>query len=460
MSTSVTHASNDCIAALATPYARAALAVIRLSGERCIERLSRLFSPAGALAAAPGNTVHHGFIVDKDECLDEVMVAVYRAPHSYTGQDSAEIFCHGSLPGIERLLGALLHNGFRQADPGEFTMRAFLNGKLDLTRAEAVQELVSSRTEAAQALALERLGGAVTDWIDRVKNRLLQVMASVEVRLDYPDDEIEELQLPLDVIAECLEQLNQLASTYAAGRLYQEGVKVAVVGRTNAGKSSLFNLLLREDRSIVSEVHGTTRDYIEGSIVLKGVPVRLYDTAGLRSGAGEVESEGIRRSRVLIENAACVLYLVDASCGIAAEDDENLSLLSGRSGVLRIWNKIDLLGDAGLAADSIPSGWIPVSARSGAGLDMLHERLYAAIAGSISGGGEGAPVIDSLRQKQLIETAAESLVRARESIESAMPLDIVALDLQEALHALGEITGEITSADILEAIFSGFCVGK
>ncbi len=233
------------------------------------------------------------------------------------------------------------------------------------------------------------------------------------------------------------------------------------MGKTNAGKSSLFNLLLREDRSIVSEVHGTTRDYIEGGIVLKGVPVRLYDTAGLRSGIGEVENEGIRRSRLLIENAACVLYLVDASCGLSVEDHENLSLLSSRSGVLRIWNKIDLLRGTGSAvvADAIPEGWIPVSAATGAGIDLLHARLYAAIAGNISGG-EGAPVIDSLRQKQLIDSAAESLVRVRESAEIAMPLDIIALDLQEALHALGEITGEVTSADILDAIFSGFCVGK
>ncbi len=196
MPTSVDSVSNDRIAALATPYAQAALAVIRLSGERCVDKLSSLFSRPDELTSAAGNTVHHGFIVENSDRLDEVMVAVYRAPHSYTGQESAEIFCHGSLPGIERMLGVLFRNGFRQADPGEFTMRAFLNGKLDLTRAEAVQELVSARTETAQALALERLGGAVTDWIDRVKSRLLQVLASVEVRLDYPDDEIEILPLP------------------------------------------------------------------------------------------------------------------------------------------------------------------------------------------------------------------------------------------------------------------------
>lgn len=454
MSTSADQVSTDCIAALATPYSQAALAVIRLSGNDCVGRVAPLVSGAGDLAATAGNTVHHGYITDGRQRVDEVMIAVYRAPRSYTGQEGAEIFCHGSLPGINRILSLLFRHGFRQAEPGEFTMRAFLNGKLDLTRAEAVQELVNARTDTARALALDRLGGAVTGWIDRVKNRLLQMLASVEVQLDYPDDEIDAAPVPAQTIESCVEELRRLASTYGAGRLYQEGVRVAVAGRTNAGKSSLFNLLLRADRSIVSDVHGTTRDYIEGNIVLKGVPIRLYDTAGLRVSAEEVENEGIRRSRLLIENAACVLYLVDATAGVCSADRENLAALAGNQHILRLWNKVDLPG-----AERPPEGWIALSAATGDGLDQLHSRLYSEIAGGVRLG-EGEAVIDSLRQKQLIDSAVESLERAGESVAHRMPLDLVALDLQEALHALGEITGEVTSADVLDAIFSGFCVGK
>ncbi len=454
MPTSADQVSTDCIAALATPYSQSALAVVRLSGNDCIARLAPLVSEAGELSAASGNTLHHGFIAADGSRVDEVMIAVYRAPRSYTGQESAEIYCHGSLPGIERILALLFRHGFRQAEPGEFTMRAFLNGKLDLTRAEAVQELVNARTDTAQALALDRLGGSVTAWIDRVKNQLLQMLASVEVQLDYPEDEIEAAPVKAEAIDACGVELRRLASTYSAGRLYQEGVRVAVAGRTNAGKSSLFNLLLRADRSIVSDVHGTTRDYIEGNIVLKGIPIRLYDTAGLRASAEEVESEGIRRSRVLIENAACVLYLVDSTAGISPEDDENLAALSEGQHIIRLWNKIDLAG-----TKPVPEGWVPLSAAAGEGLDELHERLYADISGGVRLG-EGEAVIDSLRQKQLIDSAVESLERVRASVEQGMPLDVVALDLQEALHALGEITGEVTSADVLDAIFSGFCVGK
>ncbi|WP_455381761.1 tRNA uridine-5-carboxymethylaminomethyl(34) synthesis GTPase MnmE [Salinispira pacifica] len=452
--------SEDPIAALATPYARSALAVIRMSGAGALGRLAPLFSGSADLAGAPAGTVHHGYLIDGDRRVDEVMVAVYRAPHSYTGQESAEIFCHGSLPGIERILALLFRRGFRQADPGEFTLRAFLNGKLDLTRAEAVQELVAAQSDRAQSLALDRLGGAVTGWIDGVKKQLLQIMAAVEVQLDYPEEEIGATPLPLEMIDSCSSELRRLADTYRAGRLYQEGVRVAVAGRTNAGKSSLFNLLLRSDRSIVSSVHGTTRDYIEGSIVLRGVPIRLYDTAGLRVTAEEIESEGIRRSRELIDASACVLYLVDSTAGITEEDRENLAALEGRAGLLRIWNKIDLEPATVASPDgAAPDGWLPLSSTTGEGLDRLHARLFELVAGNLNVG-EGEPIIDSLRQKQLIDAAVESLERVRESIESEMPLDVAALDLQEALHALGEITGEVTSADVLDAIFSGFCVGK
>ena len=449
----------DRIAALATPYAESALAVVRVSGAGSIAAIASVFSRPEALTTAPGNTIHHGYLSEGGSSVDEVMVAVYRAPRSYTGEESAEIFCHGSPQGIQAILDLLFRNGFRQADPGEFTLRAFLNGKVDLTQAEAVKELVSARSRTAHGLALDRLGGSVFKWIDRVKGRLLHIMAAVDIQLDYPDDELESAGaasevIPPGIILECEAQLHSLVATYRTGRLYQEGVKVAIAGRTNAGKSSLFNLMLREERSIVSEVHGTTRDYIEGTVVIEGIPVRLFDTAGLRATSESVESEGIRRSGLLIESAACVLYVVDGIEGLTRADEETLAALSERSGVIPVWNKVD-----SPSAKEAPSGFVSLSAASGEGLPLLHARMLREIAGEIRLG-EGEPVIDSLRQKQLIDRSLGALERVKEGLSAGMPLDVVALDMQESLNALGEITGEVTTDDILGEMFSGFCVGK
>ncbi len=450
---------NDRIAALATPYAESALAVIRTTGDGCIEAISRIFSRPDLLRSAPGNTIHHGFLSYEGEAIDEVMIAVFRAPRSYTGQESTEISCHGSPAGIQRVLQLLFKNGFRQADPGEFTLRGFLNGKMDLTRAEAVKEIVNAQSQKAHALALDRLGGAVFQWIERVKSRLVHILAAVEVQLDYPDDELEgssatSVVVPEETIDACMEELQQLAATYRAGRIYQEGVKVAIAGRTNAGKSSLFNVLLREERAIVSEFHGTTRDYLEGMIVLEGIPIRLYDTAGLRTTAESVESEGIRRSGLVIEGAACILYVVDGTAGLVDEDRSHLRTLEGRAGVIHVWNKIDA-ADAGPA----PDGYVALSAESGQGLDHLSSRIVNEIGGELRIS-QGEPVIDSIRQKTLIEGAIQSLGRVKDGLRERMPLDVIALDVQESVHSLGEITGEVTSSDVLDVMFSGFCVGK
>jgi len=452
-------AYGDRIAALATPYAESALAVVRVSGADSISGIGSVFSRQGALAAAPGNTIHHGYLIDGERPIDEVMVAIYRAPRSYTGEEGAEIFCHGSPQGIQAILDLLFRNGFRQADPGEFTLRAFLNGKVDLTQAEAVKELVSARSRTAHGLALDRLGGSVFKWIDRVKGRLLHIMAAVDIQLDYPDDELESAGtasevIPPGIILECEAELRSLVATYRTGRLYQEGVKVAIAGRTNAGKSSLFNMMLREDRSIVSEVHGTTRDYIEGTIIIEGIPVRLFDTAGLRPTDEIVESEGIRRSGMLIESAACVLYVVDGIEGVTSSDETTLSAMGERSGVIPVWNKVD-----SPTARSVPEGFVPLSAQSGEGLPSLYARMLREIAGEIRLG-EGEPVIDSIRQKQLIDRSLDALERVKDGLAAGMPLDLVALDMQESLNALGEITGEVTTDDILGEMFSGFCVGK
>jgi len=446
---------DEPIAALATPWGESALAVIRTSGKGSIERMARLFSRPEAVRTASASTLLLGEILDgsRGEPIDQVMLAVYREPRSYTGQDGVEIFCHGNPSGIDAILGALKAGGFRDAAPGEFTLRGFLNKKMDLTRAEAVQEIVRAKTREAHSLALHRLAGAIEARIDRAKGRITRLMTAIEIQLDYPEDEVEgEIAAALPELAEIREELAALAATYRTGRLYQEGVRVALCGKTNAGKSSLFNYLLREERSIVSELHGTTRDYIESLVTIEGLPVLLYDTAGLRSAENPVELEGIRRSERIIESSDLLLYIVDGVEGLGQEDREFLASRGGDR-VIGLWNKMD--AGAGVP----PTGFLPVSATTGAGLpELAREIRRRAIGEAVASAGDA--VIDSARQRDLLERCIAALTEVEEGIAAGMPADAVALDLRDALDALGEITGEVTTADILNQMFAGFCVGK
>jgi len=441
---------DEPIVALATAWGESALAVVRTSGAGSIDRVAEIFSRPSALREAAGNTLHHGRLLDNGEVVDEVIVSVFRAPASYTGQESVEIACHGSIPGITRVVSLLKAHGFRDAGPGEFTLRAFLNRKMDLTQAEAVREIVSSRTARAHALALHRLGGAVHDRIDSAKQRITKLASTIEIGLDYPEEEVPgEIADALPDLRSIRGELAALVDTYRTGKLYQEGVRVALCGRTNAGKSSLFNLFAREERSIVSEVHGTTRDYIEAWVVIEGIPMNLYDTAGLRSSLDPVEAEGIRRSEQIIEHADIIVYIVDAETGLTPQDGPFLD----RHQCIRVWNKVDL------AATQEPAGFIRVSAATGEGFDRLQRALLdeAAKGGPAA---SGQVVIDSLRQKELLDRCVAALDHIAEGIDEGMPGDAVALDVREALDCLGEITGEVTSADILNTMFAGFCVGK
>ena len=468
---------NARIAALATPWGSSAIAVIRTSGAGTIESIGQLFRPAGRLEEAAGNTVHHGRILHPAtrEVLDEVMVALYRAPRSYTGEDAVEIMCHGSVAGIERIMGALFDAGFRQAEPGEFTLRAFLAGKLDLTRAEAVREIVNAQTGEAHAMALQRLAGALEERINEVKGRLVTLLAAVDIQLDYPEEETGEIVIAPEVVVEAQDRIRALLAGYRTGRIYQEGARVAIAGRTNAGKSSLFNALLRQDRSIVSEKAGTTRDYIESAVSVSGVPLRLFDTAGFRESSEDIESEGIRRSQAMLAAADLVLYVVDATCGPTEAEQLVVEELRSAGRLVGVWNKVDLLDPAAFSGDHAaargnhaaaplpapapPPGFVPVSVTTGAGIEALLDEIgRRVLPDSLAWRGE--PVIDSLRQKQLLETALEALGHVLEGLAEGVPADAVALDVEEALRALGEITGEVTTDEVLDAMFSGFCVGK
>lgn len=440
------------IAAPATPLGHAALSVIRTTGEGAVDLLARVFSAPKRLRATAGNSAVYGRIVDPEDgaVVDEVMVLVFREPASYTGQESAEIMAHGSPAGVERILSLLYRIGFGAAEPGEFTLRAFLAGKMDLTEAEAVHEVVAASTARAHELAMHRLSGAVHRRVDELKRELVEVLAGVELCLDYPDDEVDVPELPRERLQALRTGIESLVATYRTGRIYQEGALCAIAGPTNAGKSSLFNLLLREERSIVSEQHGTTRDYIEAPLSLDGVPVRFVDTAGLRAAAEDIEGEGIRRSRSVVEAAALVLYVVDATAGITDEDRRTMET---HPRFLGVWNKTDLT-DA-----PAPEGFLPMSVAGGVGIEALlaavRERILPEDVSS-----RGDPVIESTRQRDLLHRAAEDLRLVEEGVASGMPPDAVALDLRDAVNALGEITGEVTTADVLETMFSHFCVGK
>ncbi len=447
------HSPDDPIVALATAFASSALAVIRVSGRGSLELLGKLVDGGRDVSKRRTHTISHCHIRDSGENVDEVMIALYRAPHGYTGEDGAEIFCHGSIPVIQRLLSLLTRSGFRPAGPGEFTQRAFLNGRMDLTRAEAVNEIVRARTDRARALALQRLDGAIEVRIREARDGLVRIKAGLEVAIDYPEDEHEEGTANDGTLDETIRVLEGLTRTYRRGRVYQEGASVVIAGATNSGKSSLFNALLRQDRAMVSDVHGTTRDWLEGAVSIEGIPVRLFDTAGLRGTVDPLEAEGIRRTEQVLSAADLVVFIVDGTRGLNGDDS---SFLARRMDVpvLRAWNKTDLS-----ACQPAPSRFIPISAATGDGL----ERLSADVASALLGGPpteSGEPLIDSVRQRDLIATALDALRRFREARLSGTSPDLCAVDLAAALDALGEITGEVTTEEILERMFSSFCVGK
>ena len=455
------------IVALATPPGRSALAVIRTSGKEAIEACARCFSPQQALASARGYTMVHGSLVDpgSGERIDEVVAAVYRSPKSFTGEDAVEFSCHGSAAVTSRALAALESAGFAPALPGEFSFRAFINGKTDLVKAEAINELASAQCESAREDALLRLGGLLSSEFSSLRSEMLDLLAETEARLDYPAEEGSgeglKDQLPLmGRLAACELRLGKLSRSYIGGRLRQEGALVVVAGRPNAGKSSLFNLVVREERAIVSPEPGTTRDWLEAWIEVGGYAVRLVDTAGLRRVEEGVEAEGVRRSLDLTGKADILAYLVDGRVGITAEDAE---FIAQHTAALKLWNKID-------ASDCqpTPSGWLGLSAKKGDHLHALESAIIehlnisagAVDAAQTSARYESSVRIASARQKTLVDRCLEAVRRARSGLEAGAPLDGTALEIREAADFLGEISGEIAGEEVFDRIFGSFCLGK
>ncbi|MCL2804965.1 MAG: tRNA uridine-5-carboxymethylaminomethyl(34) synthesis GTPase MnmE [Treponema sp.] len=452
------YGDDDPIAAFATTAGNSALTLIRCCGKGSIDLASSVFAPA---KNAEGNTVVHGWIVNKGEKIDEVLVSVFRSPKSYTGEDSLDICCHGGFSAGKAVMEALKDAGFRDALPGEFTFRSFLNGKLDLTRCESVMELVGAKTETGRSHAVSRLSGSLEKEINEIKQLLVKVLTGAEIYLDYSEDEVsadtDEIKgkLPYqDIAQEVLQRLKKLSATWQMERLYQEGVTAVIAGRPNAGKSSLFNSLLKEDRSIVTEAAGTTRDWIEAWVSIEGIPIRLVDTAGLRNTAEPAEKIGVEKSRKLLQEADLVLYLLDGTQGVTDEDKQELE---GKKYLL-LWNKCDISPQPQPISGSIP---ICISAKTGEGLAALYSSITKTIKANSGPDLQTSEVsLGSARQKKLVDVSCAALEEALELANKEEALDIIAPLLREAVNALGEITGEVSTSDILDEMFSNFCVGK
>jgi tRNA modification GTPase len=433
-----------------------------------VELAAPFFSRPEKLKTAAGHSVVHGWIRHDGEKIDEVLISVYRQPKSYTGEEGMDISCHGGIAAARGVMKILRKAGFRDALPGEFTFRAFMNGKLDLTRAESVMEIVSAKTGAGLQGAALRLSGALETEIRAMRDKLVEILAETEIYLDYSEDEFipggEEAPagMPGRALAEeVLARLGALSASFKRERLYQDGALAVIAGKPNAGKSSLFNRLIGEDRSIVAEAPGTTRDFIEAWISVEGIPVRLADTAGLRAGLSPdpVENTGMDRSRALMAQADLVLCVMDGTEKYEHEPD---FLFGGESPRLFIWNKADLP-----SCSAPPPGFFPVSAMTGSGIPelcaaaaALLEKTAADPRASHGPGEKTGAAPGTERQKELVDQAAALLAEALSLADRDEPLDIIAPFLRESANALGEITGEVSSAGILEKMFSKFCLGK
>lgn len=454
------YAPEEPVCAIATPLAPSALGIVRASGKNCIELLSKVFSRPKALCSAAGNTLVYGWIKDGEIKIDEVMVAVYRAPKSFTGEDLVEVNCHGGPSVVMAIHNLLLRNGFRQAERGEFTFRAYINGKADLTKAEAVQEIIDSHTGEGRSRASGRLAGNLFNEISSIKKLITDTLAAIEVEIEYPEDE-ETIADSFDVkkLVEAENRLKSLSDSWKGEKLYQDGARVVLCGRTNAGKSSLFNAILKEERAIVSDIEGTTRDWIESFVDIDGIPVRLFDTAGLRETKDVIEAHGVELTRSLSQDADVVLYLCDSSVGLI--DDDIDFLKSCKEPVILVWNKCDKESNVENLEQyniSMLKTQIKISAKSGTGLSDLYQAIKSVITTGITIEKEQAG-LGSARQKDCVQEALESVIHAQE-VAKEFTLDAVVQDLEEALNCLGEITGEVTPDDVLGSIFSHFCVGK
>jgi len=463
---------NDTIAAIATPLGEGGLAVVRLTGIQAFAIADHSFQPMGQSSlkpsAAPSHTIQFGKMVHGGHVIDEVLLAVLRAPRTFTREDTVEISCHGGLLPAKLVLEALLADGARLAEPGEFTKRAFLHGRIDLVQAEAVADLIHSRTELALAAANEQLAGKLSQRINQLRDDLMHTLAHVEAHLDFPEEDIApgtKAEI-LQRLAHGVAFMNELLRTANEGQILRRGIRAAIVGRPNAGKSSLLNQLLGRNRAIVSPIPGTTRDTIEETANIRGVPVVFIDTAGLRESRDELEREGIRRSHESLAQAELILHVLDASEPLTDADQHYLSEFAAKKRIL-VRNKTDLPVKLELGSDFLVTAHsspatvplVDVCCLSGQGIESLKDAIKHLVwSGDITAG--MLQVAINSRHQNALSRARSAACQAADALAGQATLELVALDLRLAANAVGEIVGKTTTEDLLDSIFSTFCIGK
>lgn len=466
---------NRNICALATHAGMGAIAIIRLSGEETPEIVGKIFAPAGGKAPLP-YTMRFGAIKDGERLIDECMVVTFQGPHSYTGENSAEIYCHGSQYIVQEILKLLLENGVKMAEPGEFSKRAFLNGKMDLAQTEAVADLIASETEAAHRIALDQMKGGFSGELKIMRQDLLNLVSLMELELDFSEEEVEfadRSQLSA-LLAQVSQRVGQLIESFSLGNVIKNGVPVAIVGATNTGKSTLLNTLVGEERAIVSNIHGTTRDVIEDTMNLGGITFRFIDTAGIRETKETIEIIGIERTFQKLRSASVVILVLDATRPENFESSlENLTdKVSSRQQLIILLNKMDEISIAGVdtQVDLIkdlcvkntlgPIAVLPISAKKGLGIDALQSVLVESQKALSSSAAAGGTLVSNIRHYQALMDAQIALDRVEDGLASDLATDLVAQDIREALYHLGSIVGEINTDEVLGNIFGKFCIGK
>jgi tRNA modification GTPase len=465
------YSKEDTICAISTPPGKGAIAVIRCSGPDALavsDRIIRL--PTGLkITDLPANTIHYGTIHKGDEIIDQVVVSIFRKPHSYSGEDTVEISCHGSPYIQKKILELLVKAGSRLATAGEFTMRAFLNGKLDLTQVEAVADLIASGSEASHRIAINQMRGGFTKEIKKLRDKLLGFTSLVELELDFSEEDVEfaDRSALKTLIEEIIHTLSTLSESFTLGNVIKHGIPVAIAGKTNAGKSTLLNLLLKEEKAIVSDIAGTTRDSIEDVISIRGLHFRLIDTAGLRHTEDVIEKLGIERTWQKINQAYIVLQVLDNNS--KAEEitqlSEKLGNDSSKNRIL-VLNKIDRLSPEKLQELITEFGQligdsekiIPISALNGTNLSLLEQALIESA--GFTENEENNVIITNVRHFEALDKALSAMKRAEAGLNNGLPGDLLAQDIRETIHYLGEITGEITTDEVLGNIFKNFCIGK
>jgi tRNA modification GTPase len=457
--------SDDTIAAVSTPIGQGGIGIVRMSGPSALAIADRIFVPhkGDRPGAARSHSITYGRAVDPSDgrVVDEVLLSVMRAPRSYTKQDVVEFNCHGGMAPVRTLLELVIAQGARLAGPGEFTKRAFLNGRISLAQAEAVMDLISARTRESLRIAAEQLSGGLSERLSSIRESLLGVCALAEAYIDFPEEEIG-AKTSGRMERELLKvkgEVERLSETFREARFFREGLAVAIVGRPNVGKSSLLNALIEKDRAIVTEIPGTTRDLIEEYLDIRGLPVRIVDTAGIRDTAEIVEKEGVRRSIEAIERADLVIVLFDGSRPAEEEDLGVVEKTRGRNALFAV-NKSDLPENFRLEnMDGEVRQYIKISALTGQGLEELKSAVFGFAVGERAPG-RNEVVVSNIRHKRALDRAYAALGNAADVLAGGMPLEIFAIELRDAVDSIGEITGAVTTDEILDRIFSDFCIGK